>query len=116
MGRTTEDARMRVEDAVNTIKTTVRNRRIELTAPDNLPDGTVVLVDVTPLAPGKIGVDESEWRDDPGALAEWEAWMKTIEPIELTPAEQAAGARFEEEFRRFNVEAVRKQMTEGAQG
>jgi hypothetical protein len=98
---------------MNAFKATVRNRRIELTAPDDLPDGTEVLVDVTPLPANKIGVDESEWRDDPAALADWEAWIKTIEPIEWTPEELTANARFEEEFRRFNVEAVRKQMTEG---
>lgn len=60
--------------------------------------------------------EEAEWRDDPAALADWEAWMKTIEPLELTPEEQAAGARFDEEFRRFNVEAVRRQLAEGDAG
>ena len=95
------------------IKTIIRNRRIELNAPEELPDGTEVLVEVTPVAPEKVGIDESEWRDDPDALADWDAWLKTIEPIELTPEEQAANGRFEEEFRRFNVEAVRKQMEDG---
>jgi hypothetical protein len=68
---------------MNTIKATVRNRRIELNAPDDLPDGTEVLVDVVPMAPGKIGIDESEWRDDAEALADWDAWIQTIEPIEF---------------------------------
>ena len=101
---------------MNTIKATVRNRRIELTAPEDLPDGTEVLVAVTPVAPGKIGLEEAEWRDDPAALADWEAWMKTIEPLEFTPEERAAAARFEEDFRRFNIEAVRKQMAEKDRG
>jgi hypothetical protein len=101
---------------MNTIKATVRNRRIELRAPDDLPDGTEILVEITPVSPGKIGIEESEWRDDPAALADWEAWIPMIEPIELTPEEQAAHARFEEEFRRFNVDAVRKQMAEGGGG
>jgi hypothetical protein len=101
---------------MSTIKATVQNRRIELPAPADLPDGTEVLVYVTPLAPSKIGLEEAEWRDDPAALADWEAWMKTIEPIELTAEEQAAGARFEEDFQRFNVEGVRRQMAEGEAG
>jgi hypothetical protein len=95
------------------IKTTVRNRRIELNAPIDLPDGTEVLVEVTPVARAKIGIDESEWRDDSEALADWNAWIQAIEPIELTPEEQAANDRFQEEFRRFNIEAVRKQMEQG---
>ncbi len=98
---------------MKTIKAIVKHRRIELTAPEDLPDGTEVIVNVTPLSSGKIGIDESEWRDGPAALADWDAWIKTIEPIEFTPEEQAANARFEEEFRRFNIEAVRKQMAEG---
>jgi hypothetical protein len=103
-----------MRETMNTMKTIVQNRRIVLTAPDELPDGTEVLVDVMPLAPRKIGIDESEWRDDPAALADWETWIKTIEPIELTSEEQVANARFEEEFHRFNIDAVRKQMAEGS--
>jgi hypothetical protein len=26
----------------------------------------------------RIGIDESEWRDDPAGLAEWETWLRTI--------------------------------------
>jgi hypothetical protein len=98
---------------MNTIRTTVRNQRIEVTVPDELPDGTEVLVDVTPVSSEKVGIDESEWRNDPDALADWDRWLRTIEPLERTAAEQAAHDRFEEEFRRFNVEAVRRQMAEG---
>ena len=67
----------------------------------------------TPVHPAKIGLDESEWRDDPAALAEWEAWIKTVEPLEYTPAEAAAFAAFDEQMRRYNLEAVRRQMAEG---
>ena len=81
--------------------TTIQNRRIEVPAPANLPDGTKVAVDVTPLPSGKIGIDESEWRDDPAALADWDAWLKTIEPIEWR-----ADDEFDRESRRFNLEAV----------
>ncbi len=94
---------------MNTIETTIQNRRIDIAAPDDLPDGTKVAVDVTPLATGKIGIDESEWRDDPEALAEWDAWLKTIEPIEWREPD-----KFDEQFRRYNIEAVRKQMQESA--
>ena len=101
---------------MSTMRATVRKRRIELDAPDDLADGTDVLVAVTPVAPQRIGIDESEWRDDPEALADWDAWIQAIEPIELSRAEQAAHARFEEVFRRFNVEAVRRQMAERGGG
>jgi hypothetical protein len=101
---------------MSTVKAIVQGGRIEVMAPDELPDGTQVLVEVTPLAPGRIGILESEWRDDPEALADWDWWIQRIEPIELTPAERAEHERFEEEFRRYNIEAVRRQMEEGAPG
>lgn len=95
---------------MNTMSAIVRNRRIELNAPDELPDGTEVRIDVTPVDNHKIGMTEAEWRDDPEAIEEWVAWLDTIEPIDWTPADPEAAARFDEEFRRFNIEAVRKQM------
>jgi hypothetical protein len=93
---------------MTSIRAVVHDRRIELPAPEDLPDGTEVLVDLTPLPPGKIGLSEAEWRDDADALEDWAAWLETIEPVAF-----AADDAFAEEFRRFNVEAVRKQMQEG---
>lgn len=90
-----------------TIRTTVRNRRIEVDAPANVPDGAEVLVDLTPVG-GKIGLRESEWRDDAEALADWMAWLQTIEPVEFTEDDA-----FTDKFRQFNIEAVRKQMADG---
>jgi hypothetical protein len=69
---------------------------------------------VEPVAtPGKIGLDESEWRDDAGALAAWEAWLPTVEPLALSDDERAAFASYREEFRKYNLEAVRQQMASG---
>jgi hypothetical protein len=92
---------------------TVQQGRIQLNVPGEFPEGARVRVNVELIAPEKLGIDESEWRDDPAALADWEAWIQTIEPLDLTPDEQAALVRFQEEMRRFNIEAVRKQMEEG---
>jgi hypothetical protein len=97
---------------VNAIKTIVKNGRIELATPADWPEGCPVLVEPVPAAPGKIGLDEAEWRDDAESLADWEAWIKTIEPLEYPPDEEAAFARFRETMRRHNVEAVRRQMEE----
>jgi hypothetical protein len=93
---------------MTSIRAVVHDRRIELPAPDELPDGTEVLVDLTPLPRDKIGLTEAEWRDDAAALADWAAWLDTIEPVAFI-----ADDPFAEEFRRFNIEAVRKQMAEG---
>jgi hypothetical protein len=93
---------------VEALKTVVKNGRIDLAAPADWPEGCEVVIEPLPTAAEKIGLDESEWRDDPAALANWEAWIKTIEPLEVTPEEEAAIGRFNEEMRRYNVEAVRR--------
>jgi hypothetical protein len=93
---------------MTSIRAVVHDRRIELPAPDDIPDGTEVLVDLTPLAGGRIGLSESEWRDDPDSLADWAAWLETIEPVEFGTEDA-----FAEAFRRYNIEAVRKQMQDG---
>ncbi len=92
------------------IKSVVKNGRIDQAAPADWPEGCQVLIEPLPHSADKIGLDESEWRDDPEALADWEAWIKTFEPLEYTPDEDAAFARFEADMRRWNIEAVRRQM------
>jgi len=94
------------------VKAVVKGGRLELQAPSDWPDGTEVLIEPTPKPAGKIGLDESEWRDDPAALADWDAWIKSIEPLEYTPEEAVTIAEFEERMRQHNVEAVRRQMRE----
>jgi hypothetical protein len=97
---------------MNAIKATWKNGQIVPDVPVSWPEDCRLIVEPLP-AEERIGIDESEWRDDPESLADWEAWLKTIESLELTPEEQAAFARFDEEMRRFNIEAVRRQMEEG---
>ncbi len=98
---------------MSAITGTIHGGQIVPDAPLDLPEGTKV--DITPrqLPTSKIGLDPSEWRDDAAALADWAAWIKTFEPLEYTPEEEAELARFRDEMRRFNIEAVRRQMDEG---
>ena len=101
---------------MNAIKATVTQGRIDLEVPVDWPDGTEVLIEPTMAPREKIGMDESEWSDDPESLADWEAWIKTIEPLELTPDEAKRNADFAEQMRQYNVEAVRRQMKGGLAG
>ena len=97
---------------MNAIKATWTNGQILPAEPVNWPEGSELLVE--PIAPSaKIALEESEWRDDPASIAEWVAWVDTIEPLALSDAERAEMDRYREEHRRFNIEAVRKQMKLG---
>ena len=72
-----------------------------------------MLIEPTSSQTQAIGLDESEWRDEPGALADWEEWIKTIEPLEYTPEEAAAMAEFAGRMKRYNVDEVGRQMSQG---
>ncbi len=95
---------------MDAIKGTIKGGRLELEAPPDWPDGTEVLIEPTMDQSSKIGLDEWQWRDDAEGLADWDEWIKTIEPLEFTPEEEARIAEFEARMRRYNLEAVRRQM------
>ena len=97
---------------MNTIRATWENGQIVPSEPVDWPEGIALLVE--PLATAeKIGLDESEWRDDAASIAAWVAWVDTIEPLVLSDEERVEMDRYREEHRRFNIEAVRKQMKLG---
>lgn len=94
---------------MNAIRATWTNGQIVPAEPVDWPEGSELLVE--PLAAGEmIGLDESEWRDDPQSIADWIAWVDTIQPLVLSDAERDEMERYRAEHRRFNIEAVRKQM------
>ena len=93
------------------IRATVNSGRLDLTAPPEWPDGTQVLIESA--ATNKlVGIDDAQWRDDPDSLADWDAWIKTIEPLEFTSEEETRIDRFDQQMRLYNVDIVRRQMQE----
>jgi hypothetical protein len=94
----------------------VKRGRAELLAQPDWPEGTEVLIEPTAPVTERIGIDESEWRDDPAALADWAAWIRTIEPPQYTPEEATSMAEVDERMRHYNFEAVRRQMQQGFGG
>jgi hypothetical protein len=98
---------------MNAIKATWTKGKILPAEPVDWPEGSPLAVE--PLLPcgEQIGLDERDWRDDAESLADWDAWLRTIEPPLLTEEERESLDRYREEFRRHNLEAVRKQMESG---
>lgn len=95
---------------MHAIKAIWTNGQILPAEPVDWPEGSQLFVQ--PITPDdkKIGLTEEEWRDDPEAIAAWEAWVHSIEPPEYTDEERASMARYREEYRRLNLDAVRRQM------
>jgi hypothetical protein len=101
---------------MDAIRATVSSGRPELDAPPDWPEGTEVLIEPMRGRGEKIGIDESEWSDESGSFADWEAWIKTIEPLEFTPEESKGVAEFDDRMRRYNLDAVRREMQQETQG
>ena len=64
----------------------VKNGKIELPVPPGWPDGTEV--EVRPVE-GTIGGSEEEQGDDPESIEAWLAWYDTVQPLILTPEDEA---------------------------
>lgn len=87
---------------------TVREGRVELDEPVNLPDGTRVVV--TEAAPEPEYLVEEDWPDTPENRAELLRRLDAIEPLGWTDEEETRIKAAWAELKRFNIEAVRKQM------
>jgi hypothetical protein len=95
---------------MSAVRATWVNGQILPIGPVDWPEGSELVVQPVVKPFEKLGMDESEWRDDPKAIADWIAWLKTIEPLEYTEEERAEMEKYDEEFRQFNLQAVRQQM------
>ena len=70
---------------MNAILSVVKNGRVEIDAPPDWPDGTPVRVEL-----GLNGQYDDERPETPVEIEEWIRRFREIEPIEMTPEEEAA--------------------------
>ena len=101
---------------MNAIKATWINGQIVPSEPVDWPEGSELLVKATGVKDEKIGLTEDEWRDDPESVAAWIEAVQAIEPPIWAEGEAEGYEQYCAEHRRFNVEAVRKQMEETSGG
>ena len=89
---------------MNTILSMVKNGRVEVDVPPDWPEGTPVRVE--------LGLNDRTKYDDertetPEEIEEWIRHFREIEPIELTPEEEAAWAadrKMQAEFDNANAD------------
>jgi hypothetical protein len=91
------------------------NGQILPSGPVDWPEGSELVVGLASSARPKIGMDECEWRDGPEAIAAYEQWLPTIEPLEFSEEEADRLEQFQKQFRQFNLDAVARQMAAGEQ-
>lgn len=87
---------------MTTIKATVRNGRIEVDAPIDLPDGTELNIPI-PDPPKGFGPRDEDWSDTPQAIEAWLRWYDSLEPLHFTPEERAAWDAARREQKEFEL-------------
>ncbi len=104
---------------MNAIRGTIQNGKVVFDAPPNWPEGKEVLVvdpaeankSVPPVPPVPM-MTEEEQGDDPESIARWLTAFDAIPVAKTSPFDDPAVVAWRETMRRFNIEAVRKQMQE----
>src|SRR5437660_11067561 len=74
---------------MNASLSVVKNGRVEIDVPPDWPDGTPVRVELGLNGQAKY---DDERPETPEEIEEWIRRFREIEPIEMTPAEEAAWA------------------------
>lgn len=103
---------------MNAVEATVQNRRIEVPAPDDWPDGTKVMVAAVPV-PVRNRLDdvefmtEEEQSADPAAIQRWIAELAALPGITLQPEEEAEMLAWRNKEKEFNLAAARREMAKG---
>jgi hypothetical protein len=93
------------------IRATWTNGQILPSQPVDWPEGLELVVEPISFGKERIGMTEEEW--DAISDEEWEAAVRSIQPLEFTDEERAPIERFDEEVRRLSIEAVRRRMETG---
>jgi hypothetical protein len=97
---------------MNAIQSVVKNGRVEVDAPPDWPDGTPVRVELG--LTGQAEYDD-ESLETPEEIEAWLRWYHSLEPIVMTPEEEAAweaDRRIQKEFDIANA-AERDRRIEG---
>jgi len=73
---------------MSAVKGTWKNGQVILDTPTDWPEGCRVSIE--PMAKEEIfGIREEDWPATPEALADWQKWYDSLEPLEMTPQEEA---------------------------
>jgi hypothetical protein len=84
---------------MSAIRATVQNGQIVPDHPVEWPDGTELEV-----RPARVAVSQGDdWSNTPEAIEEWIAWYRSLEPIVMSPEEEAEWKRARDEQKAFEL-------------
>ncbi len=92
---------------MNPVKGTVRGGRLEVAVPPDWPDGTEVIVQPI-LQEDSFDVREEDWSNTPEAIADWLKWYDSLEPLTLTPEEEADAEAWMRKVNEYSIAKMNK--------
>ena len=93
---------------MSVIAGTVQNGVVVPSRALDVADGTPAEIHV--IERDQLGMREEDWPDTPEGREALDAEWVALEPITLTDEEIAANEAWRQVMKKFNIEAVRKQM------
>jgi len=91
---------------MDTIKAVVRNGRIEIEGPLDLPEGTELLI---PL-PGGSQDEEDGWDNSPEGIAAWLKWYDSLQPLIRSEKEEAEAEDWLKQCDRYAAQKLDKDV------
>jgi hypothetical protein len=79
------------------------NGRIVPDDPVDLPEGCRLRVEPELAESEAIGISEEDWDNSPEAISEWLEWYKSLEPLVLTPEEEADLGRWRQKVKEYTI-------------
>jgi len=93
---------------VEVVRATWRNGQIVPDGPVDWPEGSRLVVERELAETGAtVGCDE-DWSDAPDSVVEWLAWYDSLEPLEITPEEEADLAEWRRKVKEYCIANMHK--------
>jgi hypothetical protein len=97
--------------STNLIRGVVRNGRIEVDTPINLPDGTELLIPL-PEATSPTPTAEPGSDNTPEGIAVWLGWFDSLPTLKISPEEEADTAAWRKKMSEHGITQMGKGIEE----